>query len=67
MSGESPDDNDQCDEANRPPPSSLEYSKADATTLSSITDANLGSPISAEHQIKPFDMGLLPTPPCRVL
>ena len=56
MSGETPDDNDQCDEANRTPPSSLEYSKADATTLSSITDANLGSPINTGHQIKPFDM-----------
>ena len=64
MSGKTPDDNDQCDEVNRAPPSSLGYSKADAITLSSITDENLCSPINAGHQIKPFDMGLSPTPPC---
>ena len=67
MSGETPDDNDQCDEANREPPSSLEYSKVDATTLSSITDTILVSPINAGYQIKPFDMGLPSTPPCWVL
>ena len=55
MSGETPDNNDQCDEASRAPASSLGCSKADVTTLSSITDANLGSPINAGHQIKPFE------------
>ena len=50
--------NDQCDEVIRAPTRSLECSKADATTLSSITDVNLGTPIYAGHQIKPRDKHL---------
>ena len=66
MSGETPNNNDWNDKSNWSPPSSLECSKADATTLSSISDANLGFSINAGHQIKLFGLGLLTKLPWRV-
>ena len=67
MSGGTPDNNNQCDKAHRPPPSSLECSKAHTITLISIIDATLCIPINARHQIKPYEVELPPTLPCRVL
>ena len=64
---QTPEKEKQCDGANETPLTTCQLDQADVTTLSSITEERRRTPENLKPKMKPSDMGLPPTPPCRTI
>ena len=67
MSGETKENQKGCDDSIQVPPKTLQCHTPNDTMLSSVTAPFKASPGTPKGQLSASDMGLPPTPPCRML